>query len=145
MLQIRDAQPEDYDAIVPLVQAFYELDRHPYEPETVERGLRPLLAGAAPGFVLVAEGEDGIVAYAVVTWGWAIESGGRDALLDEIYVAERSRGIGAEMMHLLMERCRREGCRRMFLETESHNRAARIFYTRHGFDIDDSVWMSRDL
>jgi ribosomal protein S18 acetylase RimI-like enzyme len=57
----------------------------------------------------------------------------------------RGRGIGAEMMHLIIDRCRGEGCRRMFLETESHNRAARIFYTRHGFDMDDSVWMSRDL
>jgi ribosomal protein S18 acetylase RimI-like enzyme len=145
MVEIRDATPDDYEAIMPLVQAFYEIDRHPWDPSLVEAGLRPLLAGSAPGFVLVAEHEGAILAYAVVTWGWAIESGGRDALLDEIYVADRSKGIGANMMSRIMERCRTAGCRRMFLETEPHNRAARIFYTRHGFDIDESVWMSRLL
>lgn len=144
-MEIRDGRPEDFDAIVPLIRSFYELDRHPYDADLVEAGLGPLLAGEAPGFVLVAEHESRLLAYAVVTWGWAIESGGRDALLDEIFVADRSRGIGAEMMHQIIERARDEGCRRMFLETESHNREARIFYTRHGFDIDDSVWMSRQL
>jgi ribosomal protein S18 acetylase RimI-like enzyme len=145
MIDIRDGRPGDYDSIVPLVRSFYELDRHPFDEDVVESGLRPLLEEDPPGFVLVAEENGEIIAYAVVTWGWAIESGGRDALLDEIYVADRSRGIGAEMMYRIMNRSRDAGCRRMFLETESHNRAARIFYTRHGFDIADSVWMSRDL
>lgn len=144
-MEIRDARPDDFDAIVPLVRSFYELDRHPFDADLVESGLRPLLAGEAPGFVIVAEDDSEVLAYAVVTWGWSIEAGGQDALLDEIYVADRSRGIGAEMMYQIIDRCREAGCRKMFLETESHNRAARIFYTRHGFDIDDSVWMSLDL
>lgn len=144
-MEIRDATPEDFDLILPMIRSFYEIDRHPYDQDRVESGLRPLLAGEAPGFVIVVEDEADLLAYAVVTWGWAIESGGWDALLDEIFVTDRGKGIGAEMMHHIMDRARAEGCRRMFLETESHNRAARIFYTRHGFDMDDSVWMSRDL
>lgn len=145
MVEFRDGRPEDRPAVLPLIRAFYDLDRHPFDEAVVTAGLTPLLAGEAPGFVLVAEDGGALVGYAAVTWGWSIESGGRDALLDEIYVTDRSRGIGAEMMHHLMERCRVEGCSRMFLETESHNRAARIFYSRHGFDMDDSVWMSRRL
>lgn len=144
-MEIRDATPEDYELIVPMIRSFYEIDRHPYDQDRVESGLRPLLAGEAPGFVVVVEEEGDLLAYAVVTWGWAIESGGRDALLDEIFVTDRGKGIGAEMMYHIMDRARAAGCRRMLLETESHNRAARIFYTRHGFDMDDGVWMSRDL
>jgi ribosomal protein S18 acetylase RimI-like enzyme len=144
-MEIRDATVDDFDAIVPLIRAFYELDRHPFDESLVSAGLRPLLAGDAPGFVIVTEEGSTLLAYAVVTWGWSIEAGGWDALLDEIYVIDRSRGIGAEMMHEILERSRAAGCRKMFLETESHNREARIFYTRHGFDMDDSVWMSRDL
>lgn len=144
-MEIRDARPEDFELIVPMIRSFYEIDRHPYDPARVESGLRPLLSGEAPGFVIVAEDQGDLLAYAVVTWGWSIESGGWDALLDEIFVTDRGKGIGAEMMHHIIDRARAEGCQRMFLETESHNRAARIFYTRHGFDMDDSVWMSRDL
>jgi len=33
----------------------------------------------------------------------------------------------------------------MFLETETHNERARRFYSRQGFEADDSIWMSRDL
>jgi GNAT superfamily N-acetyltransferase len=109
MIEIRDGRPGDYDSIVPLVRAFYEIDRHPFDEDLVESGLRPLLEDDPPGFVLVAEEDDEIIAYAVVTWGWAIESGGRDALLDEIYVADRSRGIGAEMMYRIMNRSREAG------------------------------------
>jgi GNAT superfamily N-acetyltransferase len=35
-----------------------------------------------------------IAGYLVITWGWGIESGGREALIDEIYVTPEYRGQG---------------------------------------------------
>ncbi len=145
MTEIRHAEQADFDALVELVRRFYEIDKQSFDEERVRGALGQLLRSPQRGFVLVA-GETGAPsAYAIVTWGFAIESGGVDALLDELYVDERSRGLGSRLMERAMEEARAGGATQMFLETQAHNRRARMFYTRHGFAIDDSVWMSREL
>jgi GNAT superfamily N-acetyltransferase len=93
----------------------------------------------------VVEDEMGLGGYGVVTWGWSLESGGRDALLDELYVRDRGRGAGAALLEAIVAAARARGASRMFLETEEGNAAARRFYARAGFDVEGSVWMQRSL
>jgi GNAT superfamily N-acetyltransferase len=145
MSEIRYAEPADLEGLVELCERFYELDRQEFDPARVRGALATLLASPERGFVLVAGAVGAPTAYAIVTWGFAIESGGVDALLDELYVDERSRGLGSRLMERAMTEARAEGASQMFLETQAHNRRARMFYTRHGFAIDNSVWMSREL
>jgi ribosomal protein S18 acetylase RimI-like enzyme len=45
----------------------------------------------------------------------------------------------------VIDDCRRRGARRIFLETERPNESARRLYARHGFTVDDSIWMSLHL
>ena len=80
-----------------------------------------------------------------VTWSYSLESGGRDCILDEIYVASRSAGLGASLLAAAMAGASLCGATAAFLETEAHNDRVRGFYERHGFKIEDSVWMSRTL
>lgn len=47
---------------------------------------------------------------------------------------ERRRGIGAFLVGLFLERARREGCRRAFLEVRASNEAALGLYRRAGFE-----------
>jgi GNAT superfamily N-acetyltransferase len=147
MATIARAALEDLPVLLPLVAAFCELDHHPFDEDRVAQALGPLLADDAFGQVwLIVDPAGGPpVGYAVVTWGYSLESGGREGLLDEIFVQERSRGIGAAALDELLAACRAAGVRRMFLETEAHNSRVRRFYARHGFAVEDSVWMSRDL
>lgn len=119
------------------------MDGHPFDPEMVGRALRPLLAADELGVVwLIMDEGGGPAGYAVVTWGYSLESGGRDALLDEVFVRERGRGLGGAALTEILADCRRRGMARVFLETESRNEAVRRFYARHGFHTEDSVWMS---
>ena len=142
---IRLATPDDFEPVTALVAEFCEIDGHEFDADRVEGALRSLLESDAYGVVwLVVDGERP-TGYAVVTWGYAIESGGRDALLDEIYVRDRDRGQGSALLDALLEDCRRRGLSQIFLETEPHNERVRGFYTRHGFVVDPSVWMSRPL
>jgi GNAT superfamily N-acetyltransferase len=141
----RLATPDDVESVTALVAEFCEIDDHEFDADRVQRALRPLLAGDAFGVVWLVVDGNAPVGYAVVTWGYAIESGGRDALLDEIYVRDRERGAGGELLETLLADCRRRGMSRMFLETESHNERVRGFYARHGFAVDPSIWMSRPL
>ena len=141
----RLAGVDDLEALMPLVRAFYEADRHPYDEPMVRRALQPLLVDDSVGQVWVVEADHALIGYVVITWSYSLESGGRDCILDEIYVAESSVGIGSGLLTAALEGARSRGARAVFLETEAHNERGRRFYGRHGFEIEDSTWMSRPL
>lgn len=142
-MKVRLAGPSDLGALLMLVREYCIEDRHDFDEPQVRKALMPLLENDQLGVVWVigmpAEG------YAVVTWGYSLESGGRDALLDEVYVRERGRGSGATLLKAAITDATARGMKRMFLETESPNQAARRFYARHGFEAEDSIWMSLRL
>ncbi|MGI5241858.1 GNAT family N-acetyltransferase [Dactylosporangium sp. CA-139066] len=137
----------DLEGLLPLVREFCAADRHEFDADRVTRALRPLLASDEHGQVwLLGSGEGAAPGgYAVLTWGWSLESGGREALLDEIYVRERGGGHGAALLGRVLEAAAAAGAAAMFLETEAHNERVRGFYARHGFAAEASIWMSRPL
>lgn len=139
-MQIRRATSADLSALLTLVGEFYVADRHHYDERRVTEALGPLLEDDDHGQVWLFD-----TGYAVITWGYSLESGGRDALVDEFYVRDRGRGVGSAAMRALLDKCREAGARKVFLETEEHNDAARRFYRRHGFEVERSTWLSREL
>ena len=144
-VSVRRAGPADLGALLPLAQAYCLADRHDFDDERVRGALDPLLQDDTHGIVLVAASDRVLVGYAVVTWGYSIESGGPESLLDEIYVADPGRGIGSLLVTACLDAARARGARTMFLETEAHNEDARRLYARLGFAVEDSVWMGRAL
>jgi GNAT superfamily N-acetyltransferase len=142
---VRRATAGDLPALLPLVAAFCAVDGHPYEEALVRGAVLPLLADDGPGLVLVLEQRSGLTGYAVLTWSWSLESGGRDCILDELYVEQRDRGLGALLLAAAMDHAAEHGARVCFLETEAPNARVRRFYARHGFAVEDSVWMRREL
>ena len=134
----------DEAVLLPLIREFCAVDRHEFDRERVLAGLRPLLVDDRHGQVwLIREPGGEVAGYAVVTWGWSLESGGRECLLDEIYVRSRGRGLGGKALEAIVEAAGEAGASAMFLETEAHNERARAFYRRGGFTAEDSIWMSR--
>jgi GNAT superfamily N-acetyltransferase len=140
---IRRGRLDDLDLLAKFSAEFNEVDGHDHDEARVRAALTPLLRNDELGIVyLFGEPPNG---YAVVTWGYSIESGGRDALLDEIYLRPRGQGLGGAAFEEVLDDLRRRGIPRIFLETERPNTKVRTFYARHGFEEDDSIWMSRKL
>lgn len=144
MGEVRRAGPDDLGILLELCRRYCQIDGHVFEPDRARSGFAPLLDSDEHGVVWIAEG-DGGAGYAVVTWGWSIESGGRDALLDEVYVESSGAGVGTRLVEHVIEDCLRRGLPRIFLETERTNQVARRFYQKLGFAAEDSVWMVRLL
>ncbi len=145
---IHRAGPGDLDDVVTLIRECCEVDRRAFDDSRVVTALGPLLADNALGQVWLVDdpehpGEPG--GYAVLTWGWSLESGGRECLLDEMYVRARGQGLGARVLIQLLDRAQEAGAATVFLETEAHNHRARAFYGKSGFALEDSVWMSLRL
>ena len=141
MIDVRRGTPGDLDVIVRLAAAYCIAEEQPFDEVTVRGAMVPLLAADEHGHVWVAQDGEHLVGYAVLTWGWSIESGGREALLDEVYAGRSGSGIGMALVEQCLRAAQEAGARAIFLETEIDNDAARRWYRRHGFTEELSVWM----
>ena len=141
-VSIRRAGPDDLQTLVELHQAFCAVDDHPFDATRVTAAFQPLLADDDLGVVWLIDDPG---AYAVVTWGWSIEAGGAEAVLDEIYVSRPGNGVGGALIEHLLVDTRSRGHARVFLESERANERSRRLYARHGFVEDDSIWMSHEF
>lgn len=149
-VRLRRAAIDDLDLLLELNAEYCEADGHRFDEDVATRGLTPLLEHDRHGGVwLIVDADDAVEGdiggYVVLAWSWSVEIGGAEAVLDELYVRNQGRGTGGRAIELAIEECRRAGMLRVFLETERPNERARRLYTRHGFDEDDSIWMSRPL
>lgn len=142
MIEVRRAGTGDLEVLVDLHGQFCEIDGHPFDVRRARTAFAPLLADDTHGVVWIV---DTAGAYAVVTWGWSIEAGGAEAVLDEIFVAERDHGVGSLLLEHVLADGKRRGLARVFLETEAPNERVRRFYERHGFRADDSIWLSHEF
>ena len=136
----------DLPLLEQLVRAYYLEDGHTFREGRQLPALAALAAGEPFGRAwLVRQGERP-VGYAVLTWAFSVEAGGREACLDELYLVPeiRNRGLGRRVLALLEAEARREGVRRMFLEVERHNRVIAL-YRRAGYVDHDRFLMSKFL
>ena len=141
----RAGSEADLPALLPLVQALWEHERIPFAAAEVERSLRELLQSPGLGRVFIVEHDAQPVGYAILGFGFSLEYGGRDAMLDELYLvpAHRAAGLGGRVMDLLEAECRRLGIRALHLEVDRSNAAGRALYARRGFAGQDRLLLTR--
>ncbi|NDB18580.1 MAG: GNAT family N-acetyltransferase [Actinobacteria bacterium] len=140
---IRRAVPSDLEQLLILGERYCAADRAAWLPQRARAGFKPLLRDDTHGIVLVVEATDALIGYAVLTWGWSIEAGGRESLLDEMYIDQPSRGYGSLLIEEVVAAAQAHGAVRVFLETEGVNSAARRFWLKRGFELEDSIWLQR--
>ena len=151
---LRRAGTDDNTLLLELIEEFCRLDHHEFDPTRVQQALRPLLVTDECGVVYLIEQSnntalqtnqrmDNVMGYSIVTWGYSIESGGREGLIDEFYLRRRGAGLGSQVFPELLRALAPYQLKVIFLETERANGAARRFYQRQGFVEDDSIWMSK--
>jgi ribosomal protein S18 acetylase RimI-like enzyme len=129
-----------------LVRAYYVEDRHSFDEKRQPAALAALAAGEPFGRAWLIELDGRRVGYVVLSWGFSVEAGGREACLDEIYLLPevRGRGLGGRVLVLVEAEARAFGVRRIFLEVERHNRVIGL-YRRAGYADHDRFLMSKLL
>jgi ribosomal protein S18 acetylase RimI-like enzyme len=139
------ATPGNADELVPLIREFYAYEHLRYEETRVRVALGQLLTDERLGRVWVVRRAGEAVGYVVLTFGFSLEFGGRDAFLDELFVREEHRGggIGRRAIETAAAACRQAGVRALHLEVERKNEAAQGFYRRLGFTDHDRYLLTR--
>jgi diamine N-acetyltransferase len=144
---LRPAKPGDADRLLPLIAAYYAHDGLRFEAAPMREGLVTFLADPALGRAFFLELAGELAGYALVSFGFDLEFGGRFCLLTDFYlVPERRRqGHGLATLRLLERECCALGARSLLLEVERKNAAAQALYRRAGFRAIDRIPMAKTL
>jgi GNAT superfamily N-acetyltransferase len=143
----RLASHADTDALLDLMRAKYAGDGVDFHADAAFGALERLLDDPSLGEVWIAEREDAAVAYMILTLGYSLEYLGRDAFIDELYVAPEARrqGLATEALERAEAICRARGVHAIHLAVTRTKMDAVQLYEGAGFVDHDRKFMTKPL
>jgi ribosomal protein S18 acetylase RimI-like enzyme len=139
---------EHLDQLLTLVASFHTEAGIKSTPEQRSGGLAPLLDGIPHGCAYLIGPPRAPIGYIIITFGWSVEFGGLDAIIDELYIRPgvRGRGIASEALVALPHALSAGGLRTIHLEVDRTNAAALKLYRRAGFILNENyMFMTKHL
>ena len=138
----RVATRTDVERVLAMMASFNAHERIPFDAATFRARLQTLVDSPALGGVVLFEG-----GYAVVTFGFDLEYGGRDAFLTELWVepSGRRRGLGRAGLAAAEEYAREQGAHALHLLVRFDNREARALYDSAGYEAEPRAVMTKRL
>lgn len=130
------ADESHLDVLLPLVRAYHRFERVVMSDTERATAVTPLLQAESPlGRVWLVRRHGEVAGYGALCFGYSIEFGGRDAFVDELYIAEhaRGKGLGSRVLDLLKLEAARLGIVALHLEVARSNTRARQLYEKWGF------------
>jgi ribosomal protein S18 acetylase RimI-like enzyme len=145
MTAFRPATPADLETVLGLHRAFFEEDGYPFQEAESRANLARLVADPGLGRLIVMDDGGVVVGYLVLGFGFSLEFRGRDAFVDEVFVApsHRGRGLGTRAIAAAEEACREAGVRALHLEVERSQERTQGLYRRLGFADHDRYLMTK--
>jgi ribosomal protein S18 acetylase RimI-like enzyme len=145
--RFRPASAGDVDDILEMMRGYYEQDGYTFVEEEARAAALMLIGDSHLGRLWVTCDGDRVVGYVAVALGFSFEYRGREAFVDELYIAEshRGRGLGGEALEIAEAYCREAGVNALHLEVEGHREQALELYRRWGFVDYDRYLMSKWL
>jgi diamine N-acetyltransferase len=133
--KFKSAETSDVELLLEMMQEFYLLEEIGFDENIARLALHQLIVNEVFGRVWLIEIEGETVGYVALIFGFSLEYGGRDALIDELYVCEnaRGKGFGTQAINFVEDFCRENEVKALHLEVSHHNPKARALYERLDF------------
>src|SRR5579863_2675948 len=133
--QFRVAEECDAAVLLRFMRDYYHFDGHTFNETKTRVALVNFLRDPTMGRAWLICDEETPVGYVVLTLGYSLEFLGRDAFIDEFFLAEshRGRGWGRKTMEFVEDYARAHGVRAIHLEVVRSNHNALQFYGKLGF------------
>ena len=110
-------------------------NREPGEEE-IRASVERIMGGDDGEYLLGAVDDDGAPAgVCQLRFRWSVWKSAEDCWLEDLYVREEARrtGLGRALVDAALERARERGCKRIELDVNEDNAAARALYEACGF------------
>ncbi|MEM7091120.1 MAG: GNAT family N-acetyltransferase [Pseudomonadota bacterium] len=145
---LRLARPDDLDRVLRLVTACHAETGPDLTNEALSDAVSPLLDGIPHGCLYLIGPARSPLGFVILSFGWSVEFGGMNAILDQIYVrpAVRGRGIATEVLLELPKALAAGGVKALHLAADRDTEGAQRLCQRTGFSPRDrNVLMTRPL
>jgi GNAT superfamily N-acetyltransferase len=148
---VKPAATEHAALLLELIAAYHAYDGIETTAEKRRVALEGLMSSPQFGQVWVVEdvgkGACELLGYAVLTYDYSFECGGREGFVDELFVTEaaRGKGVGRMLLDRLVSAAAEQSLGGLHIVVEQDNHAALAFYERCGWGRPHRVLLSRDL
>jgi GNAT superfamily N-acetyltransferase len=146
ILLINPASDTQLTLILGFMRDYYVHDELFFDESGAREALSGLMKNPQLGRIFVVTLDQEPIGYIALTVGYSLENHGKDAFVDEFFLAEgyRGRGIGREVLQFAEGYCRDTGVRSLHLGVEQKNARARRFYQQAGYpDLGRSLLSKR--
>jgi len=146
-ITFKEAQTYDIALLVPMVQEFYALEQIAFHEQTIQSALAHFISNHQFGRAWLIYDNEELAGYMILTFGFCLEFGGRDAFIDEVYLKEpyRNRGIGQKAIDFLSDFGKENNIKVMLLEVGHENGQAQGFYKKTGFTAREKYFLMTKL
>jgi GNAT superfamily N-acetyltransferase len=134
------AGPDEAPAVARLLAEFRDWWGNSEPPDTdLLAGVERIMAGGDGEYLLASAASDAEPAgVAQIRFRWSVWKTAEDCWLEDLYVRDSARraGLGRALVEAAVGRAERRGCRRVELDVNEDNEAARALYEACGFTFE---------
>ena len=137
MSVLRPAQPSDLNQLLTWVADYHAFEGIKSDHAHRLRAISPLLYGSPYGDIHIITQHDVDVGYVIFCYGWSVEFGSAEAILDELYLCPmmRGQGLGTIALRDRITALKVAGIILITLEVDHNNLAAQSLYRNMGFEL----------
>ena len=145
--EARTATLADAPAILEMMDYFNRHEDIAFDRDSFAPRLATLVADPTLGGALFFTVDGAAVGYAVVTYGYDLEYGGRDAFLTELFIVDgaRGQGVGKRGLAAAEAYAKDGGAHALHLLVRHDNAMARALYDGAGYHAEPRVVMTKPL
>lgn len=129
-----------------LVAAFHKEAGIALDDAARQKGILPLLDGIPHGVLYLIGPARAPIGYIMISFGWSLEFGGMDGVIEQIYVRPgvRKRGMASEVLQTLPRALSGAGLKALHLEVARAPQGGQALYAKAGFTArPDHMLMTR--
>ncbi|MEA2386199.1 MAG: hypothetical protein QOJ22_373 [Thermoleophilaceae bacterium] len=136
-MSVRRAEPADAATVAELIAEFAGWwGKAGTSSEEIRANVERIMAGGDGEYLLGAADEHGQAAgVCQLRFRWSVWTSAEDCWMEDLYVRDAARrsGLGRALVEAALDRARERGCRRIELDVNEDNAAARALYEACGF------------
>jgi len=127
---------QEFDELLSLMRDYYDFDNLEYNLVKIQAAVQGLMFDETLGKIWLIAYQMEYIGYIAITFGYSLESGGRDAVVDEFFIMEkyRDRGVGKSVLNQVEDFLKHEHIKALYLEVDRENQKAKKFYVSQGFE-----------
>lgn len=147
--QFRIAAKSDLGVLLAMMRELneedHDVDQPPFDSDLAGAAVITLIGDSSLGRVWLVCDDERVVGYLALTFGYSLEYGGRDAFVDELFIApsHRNHGMGRKALLFAEAASPALGIKAIHVEVKRGNHAAQRLYRSRGFNDRDRRIMTK--